>query len=131
MTEKSDLYKCEICGNLVEVVIQGDGELVCCGKPMTYIEAGLNDGASKEKHVPVFVQRKDGKLEIKVGSEEHPMLPEHYIMFIEALSQDRNCLFRHYLYPNQKPEIVIDNYKDKITAREYCNIHGLWEATND
>jgi len=131
MTEKLNLYKCEICGNLVEVVIPGDGELVCCGKPMVYLEAKKNDEMAGEKHVPVFTHTDEGGLVIKIGAEPHPMIPEHYIMFIESISPDKNCVHRHYLYAGEAPEMILEQYKNKIIAREYCNIHGLWEATSD
>ena len=131
MTERLELYRCDICGNIVEVVINGEGELVCCGEPMKRLEAGTNDNAATEKHVPVFRKTETGGMEIRVGSEPHPMIPEHYVMFIEVISNDKNYLKRKYLYPDNKPELLSDKYMDNTLAREYCNIHGLWEATSD
>lgn len=131
MTDKLELYKCDICGNLIEIVIAGYGELVCCGQPMKKLYAGTNDEADTEKHVPVFEHIDDGGLKIRIGALPHPMIPEHFIMFIESISQDKNCIQRHCLHPDEAPEMIIKKYQDKILAREYCNIHGLWEAVSD
>ncbi len=127
MTERLDLYKCNLCGNLVEVVLSGDGELVCCGKPMEYLEAKKDDSEYSEKHVPVFLNTNDNGLEIRVGSQLHPMLNEHYIQFIEAISEDKNKLCRQYFTPQDTPIMVLKEKVGIQKAREYCNIHGLWE----
>lgn len=130
MTKKLEIYKCEICGNLVEVVLAGEGELVCCGQPMSLQIPNKVDAAT-EKHVPFFV-KKDDELEIRVGEVPHPMVPEHYITFIEAISQNQRYIKRKYLYPGEKPEMTLKCYDvAKLTAREFCNLHGLWEAEND
>lgn len=131
MTNKLELYKCEICGNIVEVAIAGEGELVCCGQPMQLLMPGTDDSGAKEKHVPVFSHTENNGLEIRIGAEPHPMIPEHYIMFIESISPDKMCLHRHYLAPGDEPKIILEKYVDKVLAREYCNIHGLWEAQSD
>lgn len=131
MTKRLELYKCDICGNIVEVVVEGAGELVCCGQPMRLLQAGTNDDASTEKHVPVFSKTETNGMEIRVGAEPHPMIPEHYVMFIEVISADKNYVKRKYLHPDEKPELVIDKYINNSLAREYCNIHGLWEANSD
>lgn len=130
MTKKLELYKCELCDNLIEVVLPGVGELVCCGQPMTLVQAGTVD-ASKEKHVPFFI-KKDEELEIRIGSSPHPMTEEHYIQFIEAISEDERFIKRKYLYPNDDPIMILKGYDvDSLTARENCNLHGLWEAKYD
>ena len=127
MTERLDLYKCNLCGNLIEVVLSGDGELVCCGKPMEYLEAKTNDSDYAEKHVPVFSDTVDDGVEIRVGSQLHPMLNEHYIQFIEAISEDKNKLCRQYFTPQNPPIMVLKEKVGIQKAREFCNIHGLWE----
>ena len=127
MTERLDLYKCNLCGNLIEVVLSGDGELVCCGKPMEYLEAKTNDSDYAEKHVPVFSDTVDDGVEIRVGSQLHPMLNEHYIQFIEAISEDKNKLCRQYFTPQNPPIMVLKEKVGIQKAREFCNLHGLWE----
>jgi len=129
--KKLDLYKCEICGNIVEVVISGGGELVCCGKPMTKLEPQQNEEALTEKHVPIFLKNENNETEIRVGEVLHPMTEEHYIMFIEAISKDENEVHRKYLYANNEPKMLTQKSSDEIFAREYCNIHGLWGTKND
>lgn len=130
MTKKLEMYKCELCTNFIEVVLPGVGELVCCGQPMTLLKANTVD-AAKEKHVPFFI-KKDEELEIRIGSTPHPMAEEHYIQFIEAISKDERYLKRKYLYPNDDPIMILKGYDvDSLTAKEHCNIHGLWEAKYD
>ena len=130
MTEKLEMYKCEICGNFVEVVLPGGGELVCCGQPMKLLEANTTDAAT-EKHVPFFV-KKDNELEIRVGSVLHPMTDEHYIQFIEVASEDGRYVKRIYLYPTEEPLLMLKYYDvGALSAKEYCNLHGLWEAKYD
>ncbi|MGN0030824.1 MAG: desulfoferrodoxin FeS4 iron-binding domain-containing protein [Candidatus Gastranaerophilaceae bacterium] len=127
MTERLELYKCKICGNLVEVVLSGVGELVCCNEPMQHLDGKTNDNASNEKHVPVFIDKGNNTSEVRVGAQPHPMEKEHYIQFIETISEDKNFVQRMYLYPTEDPVMKIDN-NDKIKiAREFCNIHELWE----
>lgn len=130
MTNKLEMYKCDICGNFVEVVLSGAGELVCCGKPMNLLKANTTD-AAQEKHVPYFV-KKDNELEVRVGSVLHPMTDEHYIQFVEVVSDDERYVKRKYLYPNEEPVFLLKGYDiGALTAREYCNLHGLWEAKHD
>ncbi len=130
MTNKLEMYKCEICGNFVEVVFAGAAELVCCNEPMKLQKANTTDAAG-EKHVPFFI-KKDDELEIKIGSIEHPMTPEHYIQFIEVVSADERYVKRKYLNPSEKPSFTLKGYDiGKLTAREFCNLHGLWEAKYD
>lgn len=126
MTKKLELYKCAICGNVVEVVLAGEGELVCCGQPMNlFEEQSTQDEMLLEKHVPVIKMQEDN-IEIRIGSTQHPMTEEHYIQFIEAYSKDKRYVKRKYLFPNEEPVLKLKcNCKDTI-ARELCNIHGLW-----
>ncbi|GAA0123310.1 MAG: desulfoferrodoxin [Clostridium argentinense] len=125
MTELKQIYKCDICGNIVEVVHPAGGSLVCCGKPMTLKKENTTDAAN-EKHVPVL-EEVDGKVLVKVGSVEHPMLPEHHIEWIEIHTEDR--VYRKYLSVDEKPEAIFNVTLDKVLyAREYCNLHGLWKS---
>ena len=130
MTERLELYKCEVCGNTVQVILEGFGQLTCCGQPMLKMLPKTNDENFAEKHVPVFNEREAG-LEIKVGSIPHPMENEHYIMFMEAISKDKNRMLLQYLYPNDEPKTVIRDIQEVENALEVCNIHGLWEGKND
>jgi len=125
MTEKLQIYKCEICGNIVEMLHPGEGELVCCGAPMKLFRENSVD-AAKEKHVPV-IEKIDGGFTVKVGSVAHPMEEKHYIEWIEAMTEDGK-LYRQFLLPGEKPEAVFKIDANKITAREYCNVHGLWRG---
>ena len=124
MAERYQIYKCDVCGNIVEVVHGGAGELVCCGQPMKLFTENTVD-AAKEKHVPV-VEKVDGGYKVKVGSVAHPMEEKHYIEFIEIIA-DGN-VYRQYLNPGDTPEAFFAIDADQVTAREYCNLHGLWKA---
>ncbi|MCE5333683.1 MAG: desulfoferrodoxin [Desulfobacteraceae bacterium] len=124
MAERAQVYKCEVCGNIVEVMHGGQGELVCCGQPMKMFVENTTD-AAKEKHVPV-VQRDGRTTKVTVGSVAHPMEEKHYIEWIEV--SDGNEVYRHYLEPGSRPEAVFPVASEKITVREYCNLHGLWKA---
>ncbi len=123
MTEVKQVYKCEVCGNIVEVLHNGGGILTCCGQAMKLIEENTVDAAS-EKHVPV-IEEIDGGVVVKVGSVEHPMLPEHYIQWIEVHTEDK--IYRKHLKPGQKPEATFKLDEKFVMAREYCNLHGLWK----
>lgn len=126
--ERLDLYKCDICGNVVEIILNGNGELVCCGQPMKKMEAQNQEEAMMEKHIPVFVSLDDNSQEVRVGEVLHPMLPEHYIMFIEAISQDRNRVQLQFLHPGEEPKMILKEKFGDTLAREYCSIHGLWQS---
>lgn len=126
--ERLDLYKCEICGNMVQLILTGEGELVCCGQPMKKLEARTNEEAMMEKHVPVYSKRDDGCEEIRVGEVLHPMLPEHYIMFIQRISKDKNHAQLQFLHPGEEPKMLFNEKFENETAREYCSIHGLWQS---
>lgn len=123
MTELKQVYKCPICGNIVEVVSKAGGTLVCCGKPMELITENTQD-AALEKHVPV-VEQKGDEVFVKVGEVEHPMIDTHYIQWIEVIT--KNKLYRKYLNPGEKPEATFKIDEEIVTVREYCNIHGLWK----
>jgi len=124
MAKKLEIYKCMICGNIVEVNHGGDGELVCCGQPMKLLVENTTD-AAKEKHVPVIEKITGGYL-VKVGSVAHPMEEKHYIEWIELLADGKS--YKQYLAPGQKPEVTFKIDATQVSAREYCNIHGLWKA---
>ncbi len=124
MAERLQVYKCETCGNIVEVLVGGAGELVCCGKPMKLMVENTVD-AAKEKHVPV-IEKIDGGVKVKVGSVAHPMEEKHYIQWIEIIADGKT--YRQFLKPGDKPEAVFKVEAAQITAREYCNIHGFWKA---
>ncbi len=123
MTQKLEVYKCSICGNIVEVVHEGAGELVCCNQPMKLMAENTVD-AAKEKHVPVIEKTKDGIL-VKVGSVAHPMLPEHYIEWIQLLADGK--AYRQFLNPGDKPEALFKIDAENVSARESCNLHGIWK----
>lgn len=125
MPKKMQIFKCEICGNIVEMLHEGDGELVCCGQPMKWFEENTVD-AAREKHVPV-VEKITGGFKVKVGSVPHPMEEKHYIEWIEVITEDGRA-YRQFLSPGMKPEASFMIDADKIVAREYCNLHGLWRA---
>jgi superoxide reductase len=123
--ELYEVYKCGKCGNMVEVVHAGGGELVCCGQPMKHLIENTTDAAT-EKHVPVIEQTAEG-IRIRVGSAAHPMTDEHFIEWIQIILKDGRSL-RHYLVPGQAPETVFKTIEGEVTAREFCNLHGLWKA---
>jgi superoxide reductase len=123
MTKRSEVYKCSVCGNIVEVVHASGGTLVCCGKDMVLQKENTVD-ASKEKHIPV-IEKKDNGILVKIGSIAHPMEETHYIEWIELIADDN--VYRKYLKPGVAPEAFFDIKADKVLAREYCNLHGLWK----
>jgi superoxide reductase len=124
MAAKLEIYKCDVCGNMVEVIHGGKGQLVCCGEPMTLLKENTTDAAT-EKHVPV-IEKVDGGYKVKVGSVPHPMEEKHYIEWIELLAGEKS--YRRFLEPGQEPEAVFHIDTEKVSAREYCNIHGLWKG---
>ena len=124
MTELKQVYVCEICGNITEVLATGMGELVCCGEPMELQQEKATD-AGREKHVPV-IEATDSGIKVKVGDVPHPMEEKHYIEWVEIIAGGKSC--RIFLSPRQKPEADFDIKPQKVTAREYCNIHGLWRS---
>ncbi len=124
MTERLQVYKCELCGNMVEMVHAGAGELVCCGQPMKLMVENTVD-AAKEKHVPV-IEKVAGGYKVKVGSVAHPMEEKHHIEWVELVVGDK--AYRQFLSPGQAPEAFFCVEAEGVTAREYCNLHGLWKA---
>ncbi|MDL1970243.1 MAG: desulfoferrodoxin [Candidatus Desulfofervidaceae bacterium] len=122
MTKRLQIYKCEVCGNIVEVLHEGKGELVCCDQPMKLYEENTVD-AAKEKHVPV-VEEIEGGYKVKVGSVAHPMEEKHYIEWIELIADGK--AYRQFLKPGDVPEAVFKIEAEEVIAREYCNLHGLW-----
>jgi superoxide reductase len=124
MAERLEVYKCDLCGNIVEVLHGGKGELVCCGAPMKCMTENTVD-AAKEKHVPA-VEKVAGGFKVKVGSVAHPMEEKHYIEWVELLADGK--AYRQFLKPGQAPEAFFCVDAQQVTAREYCNLHGLWKA---
>ncbi len=124
MSKMKQVYKCEVCGNIAEILHAGAGQLVCCGQPMKLLSEKSED-VGLEKHVPI-IEKAGNKVKVKVGSIPHPMEPKHYIEWIEIVSDDKVC--RSFLKPGQKPETEFQTSAEKIQAREYCNIHGLWKT---
>ena len=124
MTELNEIYKCEICGNIVQMLHAGPGELVCCGQPMDLLEEKTAD-MTLEKHVPV-IERDGDLIKIYVGSTLHPMEEDHHIEWIELVADDRRQ--RKYLKPGDPPEALFLCRGEKLSAREYCNLHGLWKS---
>ena len=126
MTKRLEIYKCELCGNMVEMVHEGEGELVCCGQPMKLMEENTTN-AAREKHVPVVEEVEDGTI-VKVGRVPHPMVEEHYIEWVQLISPDGKHTPWHFLKPGEAPETKFKmKFGEGVTAREYCNIHGLWK----
>lgn len=124
MAIRMGIYKCKICGNVIEVFVEGKGELVCCGQPMALMDEKNKEGVG-EKHLPVVEETKNGIL-VKVGSVEHPMTPEHWIQFIEVITKDGLVLRKDLTYKD-KPQAEFNVIKDNIASiREFCNVHGLW-----
>jgi superoxide reductase len=124
MAQQLEVYKCGVCGNIVEVLHGGEGELVCCGQPMKRFVENTMD-AAKEKHVPVIEKTAAG-FKVKVGSVAHPMEEKHWIEWIEVIVGGK--AYRQFLKPGEAPEATFDIKAGKVTAREYCNLHGLWKA---
>ncbi|MCK4307253.1 desulfoferrodoxin [candidate division WOR-3 bacterium] len=126
MTKQLQVYKCNICGNIVEVLHTGVGELVCCGQPMELLKEKTED-VGQEKHIPV-IERIENGIKVKVGSIPHPMEEKHYIEWIEIIADGRVC--KKFLKPGDTPEALFEIKAEEIEAREYCSIHGLWKSTN-
>ena len=124
MTERLQVYKCEVCGNIVEVLHAGKGQLVCCNKPMKLMEENTVD-AAKEKHVPV-IEKTDKGYKVKVGSVAHPMEEKHYIEWIELTADGKSYI--QFLNPGDAPEAEFEISAQSVSAREYCTLHGLWKS---
>ena len=124
MAKKLQIYKCNTCGNIIEVLHGGAGELVCCGEPMELLDEKTAD-ATTEKHVPV-IEKIEGGYKVKVGSVPHPMKEEHFIEWIELLADGK--AYRQFLKPGAAPEATFHIKGGSVTAREHCNVHGLWKG---
>jgi len=124
-TELREIYRCDICGNVIEIVNTGSPSLVCCGKPMIKLITKSGD-EGKEKHIPVIEELGD-KVIVKIGSIPHPMENDHYIVFIEVMTE--RDIFRRELKPGDNPSAIFNIKKSEIKeVREYCNKHMLWKA---
>jgi len=124
MTKRLEVYKCESCGNIVEVVHSGAGELVCCGQPMTRLAPKTAD-ATTEKHVPVVEKTADG-VKVTVGTVPHPMEEKHFIEWIQIIANGK--AYRQFLNPGEAPEATFAVTAQDVVAREHCNVHGLWKG---
>jgi superoxide reductase len=124
MADRFNIYKCEVCGNIVEVLHGGKGDLVCCGQSIRMVRENTVD-ASKEKHVPM-IEKVTGGFKVKVGSVAHPMEEKHYIEWIELIADGK--VYRQFLNPGNPPEALFTIDAGQVTAREYCNLHGLWKG---
>ena len=124
MADRFNIYKCEVCGNIVEVLHGGKGDLVCCGQSMRMMIENSVD-ASKEKHVPM-IEKLAGGFKVKIGSVAHPMEEKHYIEWIELIADGK--VYRQFLNPGNPPEAFFTIEAGQVTAREYCNLHGLWKG---
>ena len=124
MIKKHQIYRCSVCGNVVEVLTVGGGELVCCGKPMELLTTKTED-TGFEKHLPV-IEKTENKITVKVGSIPHPMEEAHYIEWIEVTAD--NQVYKKFLKPGDTPEAIFEITAKNVPARIYCNIHGLWQT---
>lgn len=124
MAKQLEVYKCKICGNIVEVLHGAAGVLVCCGQPMDLQVENTAD-STKEKHVPL-IEKIDGGYKVTVGSTLHPMEEKHFIEWIELIADGK--AYRQFLKPGEAPSAVFTLAAESVTAREYCNIHGLWKG---
>jgi superoxide reductase len=126
MAKQLEVYKCSVCGIMVEVLHAGGGELICCRQPMQLLTENTVD-AAKEKHVPVIEVGADS-IRVQVGSVPHPMEEKHFIEWIELIADGKT--YRQFLKPGEKPEATFPITAKQVTAREFCNLHGLWAAQN-
>lgn len=124
MIAKNQIYRCNVCGNIVTVLYAGGGQLVCCGQPMELLQEKTQDEGA-EKHVPVVEKTANG-IKVKIGSIPHPMEENHYILWIEVIADGETL--RHFLKPGDRPEAEFCLKAEKITVKDYCNVHGLWQA---
>ena len=124
MPARLEIYKCELCENMVEVIRAGKGSLVCCGKPMVLMTENTVD-AAKEKHIPV-VEKVAGGFKVKVGSVAHPMEEKHYIEWVQIVDGDMTS--RKFLKPGEAPEVEFKSDAASVVAREFCNLHGVWKG---
>ena len=123
-TKQLQVYRCSLCGNMIEVVHASTGQLVCCGEPMDALAENDTD-AALEKHVPV-VEAVDGGIKVQVGSVPHPMQEDHLIEWVEVIADGK--AYRQFLKPGEAPEAFFPVQAEELTVREFCNLHGLWKA---
>ncbi|OFI07440.1 desulfoferrodoxin [Clostridium acetireducens DSM 10703] len=123
MTQINQVYKCELCGNIVEVLHKGEGKLECCGKNMIILSENITD-ATLEKHIPLL-EKSQGGIIIKVGKEEHPMTEKHNIEWIEVITNNKT--YRKCLKANERAEAIFKIDEEILAVRAYCNLHGLWK----
>lgn len=133
MTNKLEFYRCLVCGNVVQVLLDGEGGLSCCGEAMELLEPKTTEGDMGEYHVPVFMHDDAKGTFVQVGKEPHPMTEEHHIEFIQLISEDKKCTRLHYLEPGEEPKMYLNKSMEnqKKCAVEMCNLHGLWKGEND
>ncbi len=124
MAKRNEIYKCDLCGHIVAILHEGAGQLVCCGEPMKQLTENTVD-AAQEKHVPV-IEKIDNGYKVKVGSVAHPMEEKHYIEWIELTAGDK--VYRQFLKPGDAPEALFETDATQVSARELCNLHGLWRS---
>lgn len=124
MAKREEVYKCETCGNIVEVLHGGEGDLVCCGQPMILMQEKTEEEGFTEKHLPVIEKTEKG-ITVKIGSVPHPMEEAHYIEWVEIQTVSGKII-KKFLKPGDAPEAKFETAEEVVTAREYCNIHGLW-----
>ena len=125
MPKIKEIYKCNICGNIIEILHEGIGRLVCCDEPMELMKEKTED-SSIEKHVP-FIEKTASGILVKVGeNQDHPMEEKHYIEWIQVIAD--GVSYRMFLKPGDKPQAEFTIKANEIVAREYCNIHGLWKS---
>jgi len=124
MAETMQVFRCEVCGHVIQIMHGGAGTLVCCNQPMTLLTENTTD-AAQEKHVPV-VEREDGQIKVHVGSVDHPMDEKHYIEWIEVVAE--GVVMQRYLKPGDAPAATFATDARELTVRAYCNLHGLWRA---
>ncbi|HDZ61083.1 MAG TPA: desulfoferrodoxin [Candidatus Pacearchaeota archaeon] len=130
MTQLNQIYKCNTCGNIIEILHAGKEEMICCGQPMELLTEKTKTDEGNEKHVPVIEKIEEGKrIRIKVGAVEHPMKDEHYIEWIELENKDKEKICKKSLKPGEKPEAKSCAKIEDIKARAYCNVHGLWKSS--
>ena len=124
MAKKLEIYKCNICGIIVETLNGGDGQMFCCDEPMLHLAERTQDAAT-EKHVPL-IEKIDGGYRVTVGSTLHPMEEKHYIQWVEIIADGK--AYHQFLNPGEAPEATFRIQADQVTAREYCSLHGLWKG---
>lgn len=125
MTTLNQVWKCEVCGNIIEILHKGVDALVCCDKPMVLQDEKLKEAEGNEKHIPVVEKTGEG-IKVKVGSVEHPMTEEHYIEWIEVISDEGTV--KKFLKPGDEPSAEFCIKEENIIVRAYCNVHGLWKS---